>query len=102
MIDKTLFYLNLGQMIRNVRKDNNYTLEHLSIASGLDVGKATLSEIENGKQGLSIYQLYLISKALNLSVGDLIKDAAKKSENTIDNSKNLLTDSEKDNIVKNL
>lgn len=73
MLDKTNFYLNLGKKIKEERNKREYSLEEFSKVSGLDLNKSTLSAIENGKQQISAFQLYLITEALDLKVSELIK-----------------------------
>jgi len=73
MMDKTNFYLNLGKNIKKAREEKGYSLDEFSKASGLDLNKSTLSAIENGKQQISVYQLYLITEALDLDISELLK-----------------------------
>lgn len=73
MLDKTNFYLNLGKNIKKVREDKGLSLDKFSEVSGLNLNKSTLSAIENGKQQISAFQLYLIAEALDLKMADLLK-----------------------------
>lgn len=81
MINTSLFYLNLGKVIKKIRGDN-CTLDQFSSATGLGLSKSSLSEIEHGKQKILPHQLYQISETLNLSVDQLLEDAAEMSENS--------------------
>lgn len=72
MLDKTNFYLNLGKNIKKIREDKGYSLDEFSKASGLDLNKSTLSAIENGKQQISAFQLYLITETFDLKAGELL------------------------------
>lgn len=73
MLDKTNFYLNLGKNIKKLREDKSLSLDKFSEVSGLNLNKSTLSAIENGKQQISAFQLYLIAEALDLKMENLLK-----------------------------
>jgi transcriptional regulator with XRE-family HTH domain len=86
MIDKNKekhFYIILGRIIRKIREESKYSLEKFSEVTELGLDKSTMSTIENGKQRLSLYQLYLISKAIDVPVSKIIldiEDVIKNSE----------------------
>lgn len=65
MLSQSQFDKILGQEIERARKKRNYTLDDLIEAAKLDISKATLSAIENGKQRVTAYQLFRISRALD-------------------------------------
>jgi transcriptional regulator with XRE-family HTH domain len=73
MKDQTNFYLTIGKNIHELRTKRELTIEQFSNASGLDLNKSTMWGIENGRQRISIYQLFLISKNLNVSIESLLK-----------------------------
>jgi len=72
MLEKTNFYLNLGKNIKKLREDKGYSLEEFSKNSGLDLNKSTVSAIENGKQQISAFQLYLITQAFDVDISELM------------------------------
>lgn len=78
--DENYFYL--GQRIRAIRKEKNYTQEKL--AEKADVGTTHISHIETGCTKLSIKTLIKIANALNSSADELLCDY-------INNSKNIYT-----------
>jgi len=73
MLDKASFYLNLGKKIKEERTKKGYSLDEFSRESGLNINKSTLSAIENGKQQISAFQLYLVAEALDLKITEIMK-----------------------------
>lgn len=78
MIDKDTFYTKLGERIKKARTDASLTLDMLNANSGLDLSKGSFSAMENGKQQISAYQLYCISKALNIPIETLVGENKKE------------------------
>jgi transcriptional regulator with XRE-family HTH domain len=62
----------LGHKIRSLRIERNMTMEELALESGMDYSQ--LSWIETGKINTSVYQIYMISKVLNVPVHSVFKD----------------------------
>lgn len=84
MINKTYFYSKIGSNINQIRKDRNLTIEQFSLETDLNLTKSTLSGIENGKQQLSLYQAFLISKNLDIPFETIFKDAEKEDFNNFE------------------
>jgi len=59
--------------IRQVRKKAGFTQAQLSEATGID--QASISRIENGKQGVTLDYLQRMARALGVGVADLVGDA---------------------------
>ncbi|MCX6795791.1 MAG: helix-turn-helix transcriptional regulator [Candidatus Falkowbacteria bacterium] len=97
MLDKTNFYLNLGKNIKKIREEKKYSLDEFSKVSGLNLNKSTISAIENGKQQLSVYQLYLITGALDIDIVEILGDLDASNGN----NKHLLNKSDI-NLLENL
>lgn len=57
--------------IKAVRKQKGITQQRLSEASGID--QSSISRMENGKQGISLDNLYLIANALEVSIESLFR-----------------------------
>lgn len=93
MINRENFYLIIGKNIQELRGGRDLTIEQFSVASGLNLDKSTISGIENGKQNVSLYQLFLISKNFNVNLMDLLKGVDEGGSN-----QNLLGQSEIDNL----
>lgn len=91
MINKTYFYSKIGSNINQIRKDRNLTIEQFSSETNLNLTKSTLSGIENGKQQLSLYQAFLISKNLDIPFDIIFRDVEKEDS---DNFKLLKPDIE--------
>lgn len=69
MVDKKTFNKLLGLKIREIRNNQNLKSSDF-ISSGIK--KATLSNIENGKQQISVYQLLCLANTLNVPANELI------------------------------
>lgn len=59
---------NVGEMIRNTRKEKGMTLEQLSAKCGLSI--SFLSQVERGLSSLSITSLWVITKALDVPISN--------------------------------
>ena len=57
--------------IKAVRKQKGITQQRLSEVSGID--QSSISRMENGKQGISLNNLYLIANALEVSIESLFR-----------------------------
>lgn len=71
MSDKEAFQILLGQNVRRIRIDRNYTVEDLGFESGL--GYSQVSRIELGKRNPTAYTLYALSKALQVCPSEFFK-----------------------------
>ena len=94
IIDKTIFYLNLGKKLQKIRKDKGYTLEKLNEVAGLGINKSTLSAIENGKQKVWPHQLFQIAKVLGVTVDNLIEDSIALNDEKSKEIENLTPDNQ--------
>ena len=61
----------IGKNIARLRKDNNFTQEDLSGLAEID--RSYLSDIEHGKENISIKTLVRIANALECKLSDLIE-----------------------------
>jgi len=64
--------LEFGKALRKKRLQRNLTQEALSSSS--DLSRAYISELEMGHKDPSLYTLFKLSKALKISIGNLIHD----------------------------
>lgn len=71
MQSKKDYILNLGSKVRQIRIEKNYSIEKLSLKSGISYSQ--LIRIEKGKINTSIYQLYVIAQHLEVEIGELFK-----------------------------
>jgi len=62
-----------GGSIRGARKGAGFTQDQLSEATGID--QASISRMENGKQGITLEYLKRIAGALGVPLGDLVNGA---------------------------
>lgn len=75
------FNKHIGDFLRSVRREKGLTLEDVIYKSGLRVTTSSLSNIEQGRQRISAYQLFQLSEALDFSVDKLFGKAMSKSRN---------------------
>ena len=67
-MSKELFIQQIGERIREVRKDKKLSLGKMSLLSGIK--KSNLSRIESGKTNITLGTLYAISTVLKVPVSD--------------------------------
>jgi transcriptional regulator with XRE-family HTH domain len=60
----------VGSRVRNIRQSKGLTIEQLAFEIGVEYTQ--LSRIERGRINTSVYQLFLISKALGISFSEII------------------------------
>lgn len=89
------FNIKTGKRIKKWRLRRDYTREKL--AEMANISPKFLYEIEVGKKGCSAYVIYMLAKALNVSVNILLQD---KTEENIDSTQmyQMLEDNQKDKI----
>lgn len=61
----------IGLNIRRIRQNRNLTIEALAFDIGIEYTQ--LSRIERGKINTSLYQLYIISKALEVTMTEIFE-----------------------------
>lgn len=66
--EKKLYNIKAGQMVRKMRKLLN--LNQTEMCKKLGIMQAAMSRVENGGQGLSAYQMFLLS--------EIVKEGLKK------------------------
>jgi len=81
MIKQDSFYKKLGEKIKKARTDAGFTLESLNDQSSLSLTKGSFSAMENGKQQISAYQLYRISKALDIPLDTFVEGFEEEKSN---------------------
>ncbi len=64
------FYARLGLIIRDRRRADNITQEHL--ADRLELSRTTMVNIEKGRQRLAVHQLVQLGNALGCEPADLL------------------------------
>ena len=62
----------VGNRVRSIRRSKGLTIEQLACDIGVEYTQ--LSRIERGRINTSIFYLFLITKALNTSFSELVKD----------------------------
>ena len=68
--DKETVVKLIGERIRKLRTDNQLTLENLAFKADMDYTQ--LSRIELGKINTSIFQIYKIANALQITASDIL------------------------------
>ena len=72
----------VGARIRTYRKTKKISQERLAELSGLH--PTYISDIERGKVNASIYTLYMVAKALDIQISDLVSISAGKIDKKIE------------------
>ena len=72
MKKKNEILLLVGKKIRCLRQDRGLTMEQLAFEVGIEYTQ--LSRIERGVINTSIYQLFVISRALQVEFADIVSD----------------------------
>lgn len=65
----------IGQAVRELRKRKKWSQEYLSFKSGLD--RTYIGGLERGERNATIGTLTTISKALNITLFQLVEEASK-------------------------
>lgn len=103
MIDIT-FRLNVGKRIHDYRVQNDYT--QAEFAEIMDISVNFLSEIENGKKGMSQDTIYKLCRHFNLSADYIlfgtIPDAEKENTDKISDLAQKLTSKELGTVMEYL
>jgi transcriptional regulator with XRE-family HTH domain len=60
----------VGSRIRSIRQSKGLTIKKLALETGVEY--AQLSRIERGQINTSVFQLFLISRALNINFSEII------------------------------
>jgi transcriptional regulator with XRE-family HTH domain len=80
-IDEKKLYKSIGDKIRELRIERNYNQTELAQKIGLE--RTSVTNIETGKQKVTLYALYNISKSLDVSLNDLLPQADDLMERTL-------------------
>lgn len=92
-------YKQIGSLIYKIRKDLNMTQE--ALAQKIELTRASVTQIENGRQKLPIFQLYKIADIFGISIYELLPDNKKVSnEGKLDKLSLKRIGKDKDNIMK--
>lgn len=67
---KEEYQKRLGDNLRRVRLEKNWSIERVALESGLAYSQ--LGRIELGKRNATVYTLYLIGKTLEVKASDLL------------------------------
>lgn len=67
--------LRVGKRVREIRLSKGLTLERVAFDAGIDYSQ--LSRIELGKINTSIYQIYIVSKSLDVPLPELLNTTSK-------------------------
>ena len=65
-LDKDDLVIKVGKRVREIRLSKGLTMERVAFDAGIEY--AQLSRIELGKVNTSIYQIYIVSKSLDVEM----------------------------------
>jgi transcriptional regulator with XRE-family HTH domain len=69
-LEKDALIVMVGKKVREIRLSKGLTIERVAFDAGIEYKQ--LSRIELGKVNTSIYQIYIISKSLNVEMVDIV------------------------------
>lgn len=92
--------MSIGKNLKFIRKEQNLTIRDLVQLS--DVGKSTISDIENDNVNPTTATLEKLAKALNVSVNDFFHSSIDERNKVKSNTEVELTNKDKKDIEKNL
>ncbi len=72
LLDRADFAKRVGLKLRTIRLENKKSIEVAAFEAGMDYTQ--LSRIELGKINTSFFQIYKISKSLNVRMVDIVND----------------------------
>lgn len=81
-MDFFLAYKEIGKIVRRRRKQLGLTQEVL--APRLNMSRASLANIEAGRQRLLVHQIYVIAQALDMDTKDLLPAIGVESKKVAD------------------
>lgn len=64
------FYSQVGRRVQRLREDRRLTQEHL--AARLQLTRASIANLEAGRQRISAYHLVTLAATLGVTIGDLV------------------------------
>ena len=73
----------IGRLLRKYRIEKKLSYENLSTKlelMGITIHKQSIYDIEHNKRAVKDFELFGLSKALNIEVNDLLKDIQSKIE----------------------
>ena len=80
-MDQDAFNKSVGENLRRLRRIARLTQD--ALASNVEVSRATIANMETGRQAMSAYQLVRIARALNLpSLEDLFDSRSEDSDDS--------------------
>jgi transcriptional regulator with XRE-family HTH domain len=97
MVDKINFYLKIAKNLFDLRTEKKLSIDKFIEITNLDLDRSTYWGVENNKQNISLYQLFVIAKTFGVPILDLLKGADDQN-----NSSEQLKDSSDIKQVNNL
>jgi len=91
--EQVKFYQMLGERIKNARIQTG--LKQVTFASYLNLSRASIVNIEKGRQHPPIHLLFVIAKVLNIEVTELLPVFVATDEKVSDILKKLITEQTK-------
>ena len=77
-LSKEELIIRVGKRVREIRLSKGLTLERVAFDAGIDYSQ--LSRIELGKINTSIYQIYIVSKSLDVPLPELLNTTNKTNK----------------------
>lgn len=65
-----IFSIEIGRKVKELRKRKRYNQDYF--ASLIDISRASLTNMENGRQAVSLKKVYQMAIALNIEVSEFL------------------------------
>jgi len=75
LMNSESIYRHIGEVIRNRRRSSKPRLTQERLAQRVGISRASLANIETGRQSVMVHQLYALAEALKLAPADLLPPA---------------------------
>lgn len=83
--------MNIGDKIKELRQNQNLTQDDLSKLTG--ISRITLGNYERGERTPTIDKMYVIAKALNVTIDDFMEYTEEETKSTLQKAKIFFTNS---------
>ncbi len=77
-LEKDELVIMVGKRVREIRLSKGLSMERVAFDAGIEY--VQLSRIERGKINTSIYQIYVVSKSLEVNMVDILNNVKDKNK----------------------
>lgn len=89
MIDERKLYETIGQEIKKIRKTKGYNQSEL--ASKINIERTSITNIESGRQKVTLFALYKICALFEIEPSDLLPEAGEVSIHNVMSNREVMS-----------